>query len=109
MFCTARNPPGRRPTNIRAVSIWPRCLILTIGGETKGTQFNYRLKNDGQPYASVPDPMDHAAFRQMLDQVEQHLVRMGRAIFAGDIEINPYQKGADARLRLLRIPGHLPH
>jgi len=62
--------------------------------ETKGTQFNYRLKNDGQPYASVPDPMDHAAFLEMLDQVEHHLVRMGRAIFAGNIEINPYQKGA---------------
>ncbi len=63
-------------------------------GESRGTQFNYRLKKDGQPYANVPDPMDHAAFREMLDQVEQHLVRMGRAIFAGDIEINPYQKGA---------------
>ena len=63
-------------------------------GESKGTQFNYRLKNNGQPYANVPDPIDHAAFGEMLDQVEQHLVRMGRAIFAGDIEINPFQKGA---------------
>jgi len=62
-------------------------------GETKGTQFNYRLKNDGQPYAGVPDPMDHAAFGQMLDQVEENLMRMGRAIFAGDIQINPFQKG----------------
>ena len=63
-------------------------------GESKGTQFNYRLRNDGQPYAGIPDPMDHAAFEQMLDQVEQNLVRMGRAIFAGDIQINPFQKGA---------------
>jgi ATP-dependent helicase/nuclease subunit B len=62
-------------------------------GESKGTQFNYRLKNDGQPYAGVPDPMDHAAFQQMLDEVEQNLVRMGRAIFAGDIQLNPFQKG----------------
>jgi ATP-dependent helicase/nuclease subunit B len=62
-------------------------------GESRGTQFNYRLKNDGQPYAGVPDPMDHDAFGQMLNQVEENLVRMGRAIFAGDIEINPYQKG----------------
>ena len=63
-------------------------------GESKGTQFNYRLKNDGQPYASVPDPMDHAAFEQMLDSVEENLIRMGRAIFAGDIQLNPYQKGS---------------
>jgi ATP-dependent helicase/nuclease subunit B len=62
-------------------------------GESKGTQFNYRLKNDGQPYANVPDPMDHAAFLEMLDQVEQNLLRMGRAIFAGEIEVNPFQKG----------------
>jgi ATP-dependent helicase/nuclease subunit B len=62
-------------------------------GASRGTQFNYRLKNDGQPYANVPDPMDHAAFQQMLDQVEQHLLRMGRAIFAGEIELNPFQKG----------------
>ena len=62
-------------------------------GESKGTQFNYRLKNDGQPYAGVPDPMDHAAFVRMLDQVEENLRRMGRAIFAGDIQLNPFQKG----------------
>jgi ATP-dependent helicase/nuclease subunit B len=63
-------------------------------GASKGTQFNYRLKNDGLPYANVPDPMDHAAFERMLDQVEENLVRMGRAIFAGEIELNPYQKGS---------------
>ena len=62
-------------------------------GQSSGTQFNYRLKKDGQPYANVPDPLDHAAFAQMLDQVEENLVRMGRAIFAGDIQLNPYQKG----------------
>jgi ATP-dependent helicase/DNAse subunit B len=37
--------------------------------------------------------MDSAAFGQMLDQVEQNLIRMGRAIFAGEIELNPFQKG----------------
>jgi ATP-dependent helicase/nuclease subunit B len=62
-------------------------------GESKGTQFNYRLKKDGQPYANVPDPMEHGAFLEMLEQVEQNLVRMGRAIFAGEIELNPFQKG----------------
>ena len=62
-------------------------------GQSSGTQFNYRLKKDGQPYANVPDPLDHAAFVQMLNQVEENLVRMGRAIFAGDIQLNPYQKG----------------
>lgn len=65
------------------------------GGATKGTQFNYRLRKDGQPSANTPDPMDHVQFQQMLDQVEENLVRMGRGIFAGEIELNPYQKGTD--------------
>ena len=64
-------------------------------GTTKGTQFNYRLRKDGQPSANTPDPMDHLQFQQMLDQVEENLVRMGRGIFAGEIELNPYQKGTD--------------
>ena len=62
-------------------------------GESKGTQFNYRLKNNGEPYAGVPDPMDPAAFEDMLDAVEENLLRMGRAIFDGDIQLNPFQKG----------------
>jgi ATP-dependent helicase/nuclease subunit B len=64
-------------------------------GESKGTQFNYRLRNDGQPYAGAHDLMDHASFEQMLDQVEQSLLRMGRAIFAGEIQINPFQKATE--------------
>ena len=62
-------------------------------GEKRGTQFNYRLKADGQPAANSPDAMDHAGFQQMLDQVEENLIRMGRAIYAGEIAPNPYQKG----------------
>ncbi len=62
-------------------------------GVATGTQFNYRIKANGQPAANNPDAMDHAAFQQMLDQVEENLIRMGRAIFAGEIALNPYQKG----------------
>jgi len=62
-------------------------------GASRGTQFNYRLKADGRPAANTPDAMDHAGFQQMLDQVEENLIRMGRAIFAGEIAPNPFQKG----------------
>jgi ATP-dependent helicase/nuclease subunit B len=63
-------------------------------GEDRGTQFNYRLRKDGQPHANAPDPMDPAQFRRMLDQVEESLLRMGRGIFAGEIALNPFQHGA---------------
>jgi ATP-dependent helicase/nuclease subunit B len=63
-------------------------------GAAVGTQFNYRLKNNGEPYANAPGPMDHEEFQAMLRQVEENLVRMGREIFAGAIELNPFQHGA---------------
>jgi ATP-dependent helicase/nuclease subunit B len=63
-------------------------------GGAKGTQFNFRLKKDGRPYANTPDPMDTEEFRRMLDQVEENLARMGRGIFDGEIELNPFQHGA---------------
>jgi ATP-dependent helicase/nuclease subunit B len=63
-------------------------------GAITGTQFNYRLKKDGQPSAAAPGPMNHAEFQKMLEQVEENLVRMGREIFAGAIELNPFQHGA---------------
>ena len=109
MFCKIPNPPGRPPTNIPAASILPPLRILTTGAQSSGTQFNYRLKKDGQPYANVPDPLDHAAFAQMLDQVEENLVRMGRAIFAGDIATQPLPKRNPAGLRPLRLSRHLPN
>ena len=32
-------------------------------------------------------------FLRLLDETEQHLQRMGRRIFAGDAQVDPYQKG----------------
>ncbi len=67
--------------------------LLDARGESKGVQFKYRLKNDGQPYASSIDLMSAVAFKEFLDGVEAHLLRMGREIFAGQIAVNPYQIG----------------
>ena len=39
--------------------------------------------------------MPSAEFRQLLDQVEAQLVRMGREIYSGAIGLNPYQKGKE--------------
>ena len=60
---------------------------------TSGTQFNYRLKNDGQPHGSSREIMTAEDFSALLDQVEQHLIRMGNEIFSGVAKVDPYQKG----------------
>ena len=58
-----------------------------------GTQFNYQLKNDGQPYGSSREIMGTEQFGKLLDQVEQHLIRMGKEIYSGAASVDPYQKG----------------
>ena len=62
-------------------------------GQAQGTQFKFKLKKDGAPTAWSTDVMQPADFEKLLDQVEEQLVRMGREIYNGTIELNPYQKG----------------
>jgi ATP-dependent helicase/nuclease subunit B len=61
----------------------------------KGTQFNYRLTAKGLPYARSTNILPANEFAHMLDCVEAELVRMGREIYSGKIDLNPYQKGKE--------------
>ncbi len=58
-------------------------------------QFNVKLRANGQPDARSADMMSSTDFRQLLDQVEASLVRMGREIYDGVLRPNPFQKGSD--------------
>jgi ATP-dependent helicase/nuclease subunit B len=59
-----------------------------------GTQFSYRVNNDGS-LDRRSEAMDQAAFGQLLDNVEAHLVRMGQEIYRGAIRPNPFQKSGE--------------
>ncbi len=61
--------------------------------EKTGTQFNYRLKVDGQPHGASREILATENFLKLLDDVETHLAKMGEEIFAGAVKIDPYQKG----------------
>ena len=61
--------------------------------EKTGTQFNYRLKADGQPHGASREILATENFLKLLDDVETHLAKMGEEIFAGAVKIDPYQKG----------------
>jgi ATP-dependent helicase/nuclease subunit B len=39
--------------------------------------------------------MPSGQFQHLLDQVETQLVRIGREIYDGNIELNPFQKGSE--------------
>lgn len=72
---------------------------------TSGTQFRYRLKNNGEPYSNCTDVMKTEAFNQMLSEVEAHLLRMGRAIYSGCSKLDPYQKGGKRACERCDFPG----
>jgi ATP-dependent helicase/nuclease subunit B len=64
-------------------------------GVTTGEQFNYRLTAKGQFHANCREPMQADAFEQMLDDVENRLRELGRRIYAGVVDMDPYRHGGD--------------
>jgi ATP-dependent helicase/nuclease subunit B len=56
-------------------------------------QFAYRLKKNGEPYASDSDPLPAGRLDALLDDVEAQLRRMGGEIFAGVARVDPYRHG----------------
>jgi ATP-dependent helicase/nuclease subunit B len=68
---------------------------LDASGDTRGEQFNYRLRKDGTPYTNSSEPLTTEAFQALLDQVEIQLRDMGRRIFDGEAKVDPYRKGTE--------------
>ena len=75
----------------RFIHEWLSAFDKNHATRRTGDQFSYRLKNDGGLYANSTDPISTQNFNALLDGVEQQLVAMGNAIFAGDISVNPYR------------------
>jgi ATP-dependent helicase/nuclease subunit B len=60
---------------------------------TRGDQFKYVLKKDGSISSVSREALESAEFIALLDAVEGNLKRMGRAIYAGETDVDPYRKG----------------
>jgi ATP-dependent helicase/nuclease subunit B len=58
-------------------------------------QFNYRLNQDGSLRKGSVEALPRAEFETLLDGVELRLKEMGRAIYSGEAEVDPYRKGAE--------------
>jgi len=56
-------------------------------------QFNYRLNQDGGVRANSVEALSRADFEALLDRVGARLQEMGRAIFSGAAQVDPYRKG----------------
>jgi ATP-dependent helicase/nuclease subunit B len=56
-------------------------------------QFNYRLNKDGSVRSNSVEALPRAEFEALLDRVETQLQEMGRSIFSGAAQVDPYRKG----------------
>jgi ATP-dependent helicase/nuclease subunit B len=56
-------------------------------------QFNYRLNKDGGLRSNSVEALPRAEFEALLDHVGAQLKEMGRAIFSGEAQVDPYRKG----------------
>jgi ATP-dependent helicase/nuclease subunit B len=56
-------------------------------------QFNYRLNKDGSVRSNSVEALPRAEFEALLDRVETQLQKMGRAIFSGAAQVDPYRRG----------------
>jgi ATP-dependent helicase/nuclease subunit B len=59
-----------------------------------GDQFAYRLTKKGEFYQRGSDPLTHEEFTALLNDSEEQLFRMAREIFSGNVQPNPFRKGA---------------
>ena len=58
-------------------------------------QFNYQLNQDGSLRRGSVEALPRAEFEKLLDRVEVQLREMGRAIFSGAAQVDPYRKGSE--------------
>jgi ATP-dependent helicase/nuclease subunit B len=56
-------------------------------------QFNYRLNADGSLRKGSVEMLPRAEFEKLLDGVETQLREMGKRIFSGAAQVDPYRKG----------------
>jgi len=58
-------------------------------------QFNYKLKKDASIWSNSTEALPGPDFKALLDRVEVQLMEMGRAIFSGAAQVDPYRKGGE--------------
>jgi ATP-dependent helicase/nuclease subunit B len=58
-----------------------------------GDQFNYNRNHDGSLRKGSTEALPRVEFEKLFDRVEAQLKEMGRAIFSGAAQVDPYRKG----------------
>ncbi len=84
---------GARKRAYRHAGRFDTSALSRLDRTKAADQFNYRLNKDGRVRANSVEALPRAEFEALLDRVETQLQEMGRAIFSGAAQVDPYRKG----------------
>ena len=84
---------GARKRAYRHAGRFDTSALSRLDRTKAADQFNYRLNKDGSVRANSVEALPRAEFEALLDRVETQLQEMGRAIFSGAAQVDPYRKG----------------
>jgi ATP-dependent helicase/nuclease subunit B len=84
---------GARKRAYRHAGRFDASALSRLDRANVADQFNYRLNQDGSVRANSVEALPRTEFEALLDRVETQLQEMGRAIFSGAAQVDPYRKG----------------
>ena len=84
---------GARKRAYRHTGRFDASALSRLDRTNAADQFNYRLNKDGGVRSNSVEALPRAEFEALLDRVGAQLQEMGRAIFSGAAQVDPYRKG----------------
>ena len=84
---------GARKRAYRHAGRFDASALSKLDRTSAADQFNYRLNQDGSVRSNSVEALPRAEFEALLDHVGAQLKEMGRAIFSGAAQVDPYRKG----------------
>jgi ATP-dependent helicase/nuclease subunit B len=84
---------GARKRAYRHAGRFDASALSRLDRTNAADQLNYRLNKDGSVRSNSAEALPRAEFEALLDRVETQLQEMGRAIFSGAAQVDPYRKG----------------
>jgi ATP-dependent helicase/nuclease subunit B len=86
---------GARKRAYRHTGRFDASALSRLDRTNAADQFNYKLNKDGGVRSNSVEALPRAEFEALLDHVGAQLKEMGRAIFSGAAQVDPYRKGRE--------------
>jgi ATP-dependent helicase/nuclease subunit B len=86
---------GARKRAYRHTGRFDASALSRLDRTNAADQFNYKLNKDGSVRSNSVEALPRTEFEALLDHVGAQLQEMGRAIFSGAAQVDPYRKSRE--------------